>query len=84
MTCVTVSSMVLAEAPGYLAVTTTCGEAISGNWATGKALKAKAPAAITTMAKTQAKMGRLMKKPGKFMVFTYYLPKVRHAPFGQV
>jgi hypothetical protein len=41
----TVCSTTSAFAPGYRAVTDTCGGTMSGNWATGMAVIAMAPAA---------------------------------------
>src|SRR5512138_3957927 len=59
--CVTVSSSVFAEAPGYVVVTATVGGAMAGYCDTGKDRIEIAPAIITMMAMTHAKMGRSMK-----------------------
>src|SRR5947208_1973660 len=40
----------------------TCGGAMSGYWATGRKAIDRAPASMITMAMTQAKIGRSMKK----------------------
>src|ERR1700722_18968585 len=60
MTCVTVSSSVFAEAPGYVAVTEMLGGAILGYCATGRLLIDNTPSTIRMMATTQAKTGRSM------------------------
>src|SRR5688572_19592753 len=62
MGVVTVCSTTSALAPGYVASTTTCGGVISGNIAIGRNGIATAPATTMTMASTEAKMGRSMKK----------------------
>src|SRR3954469_639034 len=58
----TVSRTVSAFAPGYTAVTTTVGGVTSGYWAIGRVYTATAPARVTTMDRTEAKIGRSMKK----------------------
>ena len=45
-----------------LALTWTVGGVMGGNWATGSKGTQMAPARVMTMAITEAKMGRLMKK----------------------
>src|ERR1700687_704349 len=62
MGAATVSATTLALAPGYDAETSTVGGAISGYWATGKVNRAMLPASTITMDRTEAKIGRLMKK----------------------
>lgn len=61
MTWVTLSSMVLADAPGYLVVIVTSGGAISGYWAIGSLIAASPPASMITRAITHAKIGRSIK-----------------------
>src|SRR5688572_2933609 len=58
----TVCSTTSALAPGYVACTTTCGGVICGNIAIGRNGIATAPATTMTMASTDAKIGRSMKK----------------------
>ncbi len=58
----TVSRTVWAFAPGYCAVTSTVGGVISGYWSTGSVKTATPPASTKTIDKTEAKMGRSMKK----------------------
>src|SRR6478752_2748399 len=58
----TVSRTVRALAPGYEAVTTMVGGVTSGYWATGRVTRATAPARVMTMDRTEAKIGRSMKK----------------------
>src|SRR5512147_2747139 len=62
MTCVTVSSSVLDEAPGQEVETLTWSGAMAGYWETGRRTIESAPASITRMPITQAKIGRSMKK----------------------
>ncbi len=62
MTCVTEFCTVCAEAPGKLAETVTAGGAIVGYCAIGSVRTDRNPATMMTMAMTQAKMGRSMKK----------------------
>src|SRR3546814_12576554 len=62
MTCVTVSSRVLAEAPAYVALICTEGGAMGGYCDTGSVVIDNAPAIIRIMAITHAKMGRSIKK----------------------
>ncbi len=61
MTCVTVSSTVFAEAPGYVAVMLIAGGAMLGYCAMGRLVIESAPASIMMMAMTHAKTGRSMK-----------------------
>src|SRR5207249_5730512 len=58
----TVSATTLALAPGYDAETSTVGGVMSGYWATGSVTSATLPAKTITMDRTEAKIGRLMKK----------------------
>src|SRR5690625_2171810 len=62
MTCTTVSWTVCAEAPGYMTLMAMAGGAIFGYWLIGKRNSESSPAIITTIANTQAKMGRSIKK----------------------
>src|SRR3546814_6930767 len=55
------ASTTLALAPGYRAVTETCGGTISGNWATGMREMAMIPASVMTTAITIASRGRSKK-----------------------
>ncbi len=75
MTWVTESSTVLAEAPGYTALITTAGGAICGYIETGSARSDSRPASMMTMAITQAKIGRSMKKRGmvRLAVFAVFV-----------
>src|SRR5258707_10883408 len=52
---------VMASAPGYVALTWTCGSAMFGNCATGRPLIATIPMSTIRMEMTIATMGRLMK-----------------------
>src|SRR5688572_14099996 len=61
ITCVTVSSSVRADAPGYVALIEIAGGAIAGYCAIGSRKIEIAPASMITSAITHAKMGRLMK-----------------------
>src|SRR5690348_11660702 len=61
MTCVTLLSIVSAEAPGYDARTLIWVGATSGYWATGSAKIAPMPPSMMMIARTQAKIGRSMK-----------------------
>src|SRR6185436_13134918 len=61
MTCVTVSSSVLADAPGYVAITEMVGGAMLGYCAMGRLVIESAPASMITIAMTHAKTGRSMK-----------------------
>src|SRR5712692_5782340 len=63
----TVSDTTLAFAPGKLVVTWIVGGAISGYWAMGRVESAIMPTCVMTMLITPAKMGRSMKKCGKFI-----------------
>ena len=62
MTLVTVSAMVLAEAPGYVAMMEICGGATFGNCDTERLGMASKPARVIKMATTQANLGRSIKK----------------------
>src|SRR3954469_19704092 len=73
----TVSRTVRALAPGYEAVTTTVGGVTSGYWATGSVTRATAPARVMTMDRTDAKIGRSMKKRE---ITGYLVSKRRHPP----
>src|ERR1700733_5184415 len=64
---ITVSAMVLGEAPGYCPLTTTVGGTISGYSVIGSDGMASRPAAVMTMASAVAKMGRSMKKEEIFI-----------------
>src|SRR4051812_18225094 len=57
----TVSETVRASAPGYAAVTTTCGGTTSGYWAIGSWVRASRPARVMSTERTAAKTGRVMK-----------------------
>src|SRR5262249_110364 len=61
MGAATVSATTFALAPGYEADISTVGGVISGYCATGKVNRAIEPPSTTTMDKTDAKIGRLMK-----------------------
>src|ERR1700720_2844526 len=63
----TVSDTTFAFAPGYLVVTWMVGGAISGYCAMGSVESAITPTSVMTMLITPAKIGRSMKKCGKFM-----------------
>ena len=58
----TLSAVVLALAPGYVAVTCTVGGATSGYCATGSWVAATTPTITITTESTVAKIGRSMKK----------------------
>src|SRR4051812_13949512 len=58
----TVSATVRALAPGYTAVTSIVGGVISGYWATGSEVTDTPPASTSRMDRTEAKIGRSMKK----------------------
>ena len=60
-TWVTVSSMVLGEAPGYTAVMVMAVGAMRGYCEMGRRRMDSAPASMMMMAMTQAKTGRSMK-----------------------
>src|SRR6266404_5730557 len=60
--CVVVLSSVVASAPGKAAVTPICGGASAGNWAIGSERADNNPNKQTRIARTQAKIGRSMKK----------------------
>ena len=55
----TVSETVRASAPGYEAVTTTCGGTTSGYWAIGNWVSASRPARVISTESTAAKTGRV-------------------------
>src|SRR5271165_6005675 len=57
-----VSATTWALAPGYWHVTNTVGGAIWGNMAIGSASSASPPASVITMDRTEAKIGRSVKK----------------------
>src|SRR5512140_978789 len=59
----TESSTVFADAPGYMARIPIEGGAIGGYWEIGRFTIAMTPASIMAIAMTQAKTGRLRKKP---------------------
>src|SRR4029077_7640163 len=62
MGAATVSATTWALAPGYAAETSTVGGAISGYWAIGKVNRALPPPKVITIERTEAKIGRLIKK----------------------
>src|SRR6516164_1955937 len=62
MGAATVSATTWALAPGYWQVTDTAGGAIWGNMAIGSAKSASPPASVITMDRTEAKIGRSIKK----------------------
>ncbi len=57
-----VSATTWALAPGYWQVTDTVGGAIRGNMAIGKFTSARPPASVIVIDRTDAKIGRSMKK----------------------
>jgi hypothetical protein len=57
----TVCSTTSASAPGNTAETLTCGGTMSGNWATGRRVRATRPATVITIEMTNARRGRSMK-----------------------
>src|SRR5579864_9419981 len=61
ITCVTVSSTVFADAPGYTALICTAGGAMVGYCAIGRVNTDATPASIRMMAITHAKIGRSIK-----------------------
>src|ERR1700761_2619233 len=63
----TVSAMVLGEAPGYWPLTTTVGGTISGYSLIGSTGIASRPPTVMRMASTVAKIGRSMKNEEMFM-----------------
>src|ERR1700689_2462121 len=63
----TVSAMVLGEAPGYWPLTTTVGGTISGYSLIGRLGIGSKPATVIKMARTVAKIGRSMKNEEIFM-----------------
>src|SRR5580692_6207949 len=63
----TVSAMVLGEAPGYWPLTTTVGGTISGYSVIGSDGMASRPAAVMMMARPVAKIGRSIKKDEIFI-----------------
>src|SRR6202042_889214 len=66
----TVSAMVLGEAPGYWPLTTTVGGTISGYSLIGRFGMASKPATVIKIARTVAKIGRSMKNEEIFIVRT--------------
>src|ERR1700733_1752111 len=64
---ITVSAMVLGEAPGYCPLTTTVGGTISGYSVIGSDGIASRPAAVMRMARPVAKIGRSIKKDEIFI-----------------
>src|SRR3954454_15164286 len=73
------ASTTAAEAPGYVAVTCTCGGTMSGSCATGMRSIASAPAIVMTTATTTARRGRSTKM-AEIMAF---LPPPFFAPRGR-
>src|SRR6202042_1631288 len=65
----TVSAMVLGEAPGYWPLTTTVGGTISGYSLIGRLGIASKPATVIKMARTVAKIGRSMKNEEIFIAW---------------
>src|SRR3984893_7758622 len=63
----TVSAIVLGEAPGYWPLTTTVGGTISGYSLMGSGGMASRPATVIKIASTVAKIGRSMKKEEMFI-----------------
>src|ERR1700677_3608246 len=63
----TVSAMVLGEAPGYWPLTTTVGGTISGYSLIGNTGMARRPATVRRIASTEAKIGRSIKNEEMFM-----------------
>ena len=63
----TVSAMVLGEAPGYCPLTTTVGGTISGYSLMGRLGMARRPATVSKIASTVAKIGRSMKNEEMFI-----------------
>ena len=66
MICVTESSTIFADAPGYEALIEIVGGAMSGYCAIGKLGIAKLPASMITIAITHAKIGRSMKNSAMY------------------
>src|SRR3984893_4424950 len=64
---ITVSAMVLGEAPGYWPLTTTVGGTISGYSLMGRLGIANNPPTVISMASTVANMGRSMKNEEMFI-----------------
>src|SRR5205823_5488137 len=62
MGATTVEATTSALAPGYWPVTLMIGGAISGYWAIGRRTNATAPRIKNTIERTDAKIGRSMKK----------------------
>src|SRR5271156_7202541 len=63
----TVSAMVLGDAPGYWPLTTTVGGTISGYSLIGSTGIASSPATVSRIASTVAKIGRSMKNEEIFI-----------------
>src|SRR5271163_4507778 len=66
---ITVSAMVLGEAPGYWPLTTTVGGTISGYSLIGSCGIASSPATVISIARTVANIGRSMKNEEIFIVY---------------
>src|SRR5271167_1786534 len=64
----TVSAIVLGEAPGYCPLTTTVGGTISGYSLIGSCGIASSPATVISIARTVANIGRSMKNEEIFIV----------------
>src|ERR1700742_4199428 len=77
---ITVSAMVLGDAPGYWPLTTTVGGTISGYSLIGRFGMASSPPTVIRMARTGAKIGRSMKNEEIFIVPA--LGRGRHAAGG--
>src|SRR5580704_10900347 len=67
----TVSAMVLGDAPGYWPLTTTVGGTISGYSLMGRFGIASKPATVIKIASTVANIGRSMKKEEIFIGMAY-------------
>src|SRR5690349_19582604 len=67
----TVCAKVSAVAPGYVALMTTVGGAISGYCATGSVGYATTPKMMISVDRTAAKIGLSIKKCGNFMAARY-------------
>src|SRR5450755_3917804 len=68
----TVSAMVLGDAPGYWPLTTTVGGTISGYSLIGRTGMASKPATVMMMASTVANIGRSMKNDEMFIAALAY------------
>src|SRR5271155_2753201 len=69
---ITVSAMVLGEAPGYWPLTTTVGGTISGYSLIGSTGIASSPATVIKIASTVANIGRSMKNEEIFIAAALY------------